>query len=135
MRHLCSYSRRHKGSCRRGNAMIGQSELSRRTVLKLAGGAGAIFSLGSFTSLACTPVRTGVAAEKKAKAALFVPNAFMNIAPDGTVTVAICHSDMGQGVRTSLAMLLADELDADWHKVKVEQAGAGDNSPGGMGTG
>jgi isoquinoline 1-oxidoreductase beta subunit len=115
--------------------MNSQSELSRRTVLKLAGGAGAVFSLGSFSSLACTPVKTGVAEEKTKKAALFVPNAFMNIAQDGTLTVAICHSDMGQGVRTSLAMLLAEELDADWHKVKVEQAGAGDNSPGGLGTG
>ncbi len=47
---------------------------------------------------------------------------FVAIAEDGTVTV-VCHrSEMGQGVRTSLPMVVADELDADWARVKVAQA-------------
>ena len=50
------------------------------------------------------------------------PLVFVSIAPDGIVTV-VCHrSEMGQGVRTSVAMVVADELDADWSKVRVKQA-------------
>ena len=50
------------------------------------------------------------------------PLVFVAISPEGTVTI-ICHrSEMGQGVRTSLPMVVADELEADWSKVKVSQA-------------
>ena len=50
------------------------------------------------------------------------PKLFVAIAEDGTVTV-VCHrSEMGQGVRTSIPMVVADELEADWAKVRVAQA-------------
>lgn len=50
------------------------------------------------------------------------PLVFLSIAEDGTVSV-ICHrSEMGQGIRTSLPMVMADELDADWSRVKIVQA-------------
>lgn len=50
------------------------------------------------------------------------PKLFIAIAEDGTVTV-LCHrSEMGQGIRTSLPMVVADELEADWSRVKVAQA-------------
>ncbi len=52
----------------------------------------------------------------------FQPNAFLAIAPDGTVTVTIGKSEMGQGVATSLPMLVAEELEADWQDVRVEFA-------------
>ena len=55
-------------------------------------------------------------------AAVFAPNAFVRIAPDDTVTVIANHSEMGQGIYTSLAMLLNEELEADWTKIKVEAA-------------
>ncbi|MCE9593985.1 MAG: xanthine dehydrogenase family protein molybdopterin-binding subunit [Planctomycetes bacterium] len=52
----------------------------------------------------------------------FVPNAFVRIAPDGAVTVIINKAEMGQGVCTSLSMLVAEELDADWRRVGFEFA-------------
>ena len=52
----------------------------------------------------------------------FTPNAWLRIASDGRITIRIHHSEMGQGVTTGLAMIVADELDADWQAVQVEIA-------------
>ena len=52
----------------------------------------------------------------------FAPNAWLRLAADGTVTVMCGSAEMGQGVLTAIPMLLAEELDADWSLVKVEQA-------------
>jgi len=54
------------------------------------------------------------------------PNAFITIDPNGQIRLVITRSEMGQGVRTSLAMILAEELDADWSRVEV---GQGDCDP------
>jgi isoquinoline 1-oxidoreductase beta subunit len=51
-------------------------------------------------------------------------NVWVKISPDNTITAIIPHAEMGQGVHTSLAMMLAEELDADWSKVKFEEAPA-----------
>jgi isoquinoline 1-oxidoreductase subunit beta len=51
-------------------------------------------------------------------------NAFLRIAPDGSATVLLAHSEMGQGIWTSLAMLVAEELECDWSKIRVEHAPA-----------
>jgi isoquinoline 1-oxidoreductase beta subunit len=59
-------------------------------------------------------------AQESAKA--FMPNAFVLIGTDERVSVIVNHSEMGQGVYTSLPMLLAEELDADWSKVGFESA-------------
>src|SRR3954465_5503435 len=50
------------------------------------------------------------------------PNAFLRIAPDDTVTVLLAHSEMGQGIWTTLAMLIAEELECDWSQVRSEDA-------------
>ncbi len=55
-------------------------------------------------------------------AAEFKPNAFIRITADNRVTVICGLSEMGQGVHTAIPMLVAEELDADWSKIKVEQA-------------
>jgi len=66
---------------------------------------------------------------------VFAPNAYLKITPDGKITVVVARSEMGQGVRTSLPMILAEELEADWKQITIEQAGAstlyGDQSTGG----
>jgi isoquinoline 1-oxidoreductase beta subunit len=54
--------------------------------------------------------------------------AFLVIEPDDTVTIRIPHAEMGQGTSTSLAMLVAEELECDWAKVKIEYASANRNS-------
>jgi isoquinoline 1-oxidoreductase beta subunit len=52
----------------------------------------------------------------------FKPNGWVRVGADGSVTLTIGKSEMGQGIRTSLAMILADELEADWAHIKVVQA-------------
>ncbi len=52
----------------------------------------------------------------------FVPNAFVRIGTDDSITVVANHSEMGQGVYTSLPMMLAEDLECDWSKVRVEPA-------------
>jgi isoquinoline 1-oxidoreductase beta subunit len=51
-------------------------------------------------------------------------NVWVKISPDNTVTAIIPHAEMGQGVHTTLAMMLADEMDADWDKVSMVEAPA-----------
>ncbi len=57
-------------------------------------------------------------------AAAFQPNAFIRITPDNRVTVIVGLSEMGQGVLTAIPMLVAEELEADWGKIRIEQAPA-----------
>ena len=66
---------------------------------------------------------------------VFSPNAYLRITPDDKVTIVCARSEMGQGVRTALPMILAEELEADWKQIEIEQAGAstlyGDQGTGG----
>jgi isoquinoline 1-oxidoreductase subunit beta len=66
---------------------------------------------------------------------VFSPNAYLRITPDNKVTIVCARSEMGQGVRTALPMILAEELEADWKQIEIEQAGAstlyGDQTTGG----
>ena len=97
--------------------------MQRRDFLRasLAAGGGLLISLWWPAS-----ARAAAPGEADAEAADFAPNAFVRIAPDGRVTVIINKAEMGQGVSTSLSMLVAEELDADWSTVGFEFAPVGD---------
>ena len=73
--------------------------------------------------------------EVGSRAESFSPNAYLRITPDNKVTIVVARSEMGQGVRTALPMILAEELEADWKQIEIEQAGAstlfGDQTTGG----
>ena len=56
------------------------------------------------------------------KPAPVAPNTWLKIDPSGEVSLTVARSEMGQGVRTSLAMILAEELEADWSRVRIVQA-------------
>jgi len=66
------------------------------------------------------PLRTNSGAETDSKS--FAPNAFLEIASNGNVTIWCAKSEVGQGVRTSLPMIVAEELGCDWRRVTVAQA-------------
>jgi isoquinoline 1-oxidoreductase beta subunit len=92
-------------------------ELTRRDFLKLSAVAGGGLLLGfDLQALAAT--------EEAPATASFTPNAWIRIDPDGQVTLQVASSEMGQGIMTGIAMILAEELDADWSRVRAEFAPA-----------
>jgi isoquinoline 1-oxidoreductase beta subunit len=68
------------------------------------------------------PAQTKTAETVSPAAKNFAPNAFLNIGADNKITVFVTRSEMGQGVRTALPMMLADELEADWSQIELKQA-------------
>ncbi|HEX7155475.1 MAG TPA: xanthine dehydrogenase family protein molybdopterin-binding subunit [Thermoanaerobaculia bacterium] len=87
--------------------------VSRRTFAKLSAAASAGLVLG--VAHAADP-------KKKAETSTHGLGTFIQVGTDGAVTIWVTKSDMGQGIRTSLPMIVAEEMDADWSKVKIQQA-------------
>jgi isoquinoline 1-oxidoreductase beta subunit len=96
-------------------------KISRREFMQRTGqaGGGLVFAL-TFAS-ACQPDEMAVGPAAKATASV-APNVYVNIRNDGIVEIYCHRSEMGQGIRTSLPQVIADELEADWDKVEVIQA-------------
>jgi isoquinoline 1-oxidoreductase subunit beta len=97
-------------------AQSSEAPLSRRDFLKIGGVAGG----GLLIALYVPNARS----ENARTAAPFQPNVFVRIDPDDTITITVARADMGQGVRTAMPMIVAEELDADWSKVRIVQADA-----------
>jgi len=94
---------------------------SRRGFLKTGGTIGGGLLLSFFVPAGAQRLMTG-----EAPAAAFAPNAYLNVGADNSVTILLAHVEMGQGIWTTLPMLIAEELDFDWNKVKVEHAPPGE---------
>lgn len=106
--------------------------LTRREFLKVSFTAGGSLLLASYLDACAPPAPTAAPVPTSTVPPPtatpipepFQPNLYIRIDPDDTVTLNIHRSEMGQGVRTALAMILAEELEADWSKVRVEQMDA-----------
>jgi isoquinoline 1-oxidoreductase beta subunit len=85
--------------------------ISRRSFLRVTALAGGGMMLANYVKLAAQTLSEPVN-----------PNAFIRIAPDGTATIMAKNPEIGQGVKTMLPMLIAEELDVDWRDVRIEQA-------------
>src|SRR5882672_1641656 len=93
--------------------------LNRRSFLKVSSIAGGGVLISVYAKpLAAAFAQGAAAAAQPAFAAL----AFFKIAPEGIVTILSKNPEIGQGIKTQLPMILADELDVDWKNVRIEQA-------------
>ncbi len=96
-------------------------KISRRTILKSLGITGGLVLAAPVTARqAFAAYETG--AGKMPHGTVVDPRVFVAIAPDGIVTIVAHRSEMGTGVRTSLPLIVAEEMEADWSRVKVQQA-------------
>jgi isoquinoline 1-oxidoreductase beta subunit len=100
--------------------MSQSATLTRRTFLKAGAAVGGGFVIGS----SLPALFGGADAEVHAAAGAFEPNIWIKITPDNLVTVTLTQLEMGQGVMTSMPMLVAEELDADWSTIRTEWAPA-----------
>jgi len=103
--------------------------LSRRSFLQVTALSGGGMLIGSVIDPAALAQQ-----QPRQKAPPLEPNAFIRIAPDGTVTLISRNPEIGQGIKTMLPMLIAEELEVDWKSVKTEQADL-DSKYGGQTTG
>jgi isoquinoline 1-oxidoreductase beta subunit len=100
---------------------------TRRDLLK----AGAAASLGLLVPVGRLAAALEAAAgAEPGQSASFEPNKWIRVAADGAVTLITARSEMGQGARTSLVMILAEELEVDWRRIRIEQAIPGARYPG-----
>src|ERR1051325_10761384 len=94
--------------------------VDRRQFLRVSAIAGGGILLGSYleslTAVESFAATTGTGAGE------FAPNAFIRLTPDGLVTIIAKNPEIGQGIKTMLPMLIAEELDVEWKNVRVEQA-------------
>jgi len=109
------------------------SNVTRRAFLKSSAVTGGSLVLAFYLPCGFSPSHQGVSSDRP-----FAPNAWLEISTGGTVKIWCGHSEMGQGVRTSLPMLVAEQLCCDWRHVAVVQADLdpkyGDQLTGGSGS-
>ena len=119
-----------------------KDQLTRRDFIKLVGAAGGSLALAIYLD-ACTsetptppatvrPLRPTSTPHPQVE---WAPNLYLGLDQEGILTIHAFRSEMGQGIRTAIAMLVAEELDVDWSSIRIEQASAdsryGDQLTGG----
>src|SRR6202035_5192416 len=102
---------------RRANAL----HLSRRSFIRVWATAAGGLLVSLYLDFPLTAQDAG-----QAKPKVYPPDAFVHIRPDGKIVIQVNRLEFGQGVQTSLPMILADEMDADWSQVVAELAPAAD---------
>src|SRR4051812_14284086 len=117
----CVFARLSRTPLRRWEADMTDHDirLSRRTALKGVAGLVIGICLPGAASAQSGAARIGVG---ERSAAAFAPNAFVRVGTDDIVTVLIKHIEFGQGPFTGLSTLVAEEMDANWSKVRAEHA-------------
>src|SRR5579859_7547340 len=105
--------RARPGKAKEGD-MNTNGNLDRRSFLKITALAGGSFALGLYR-------KPWAFAQGPGKPPSFMAVAFIRIDPEGVVTIIAKNPEMGQGVKTMLPMLVAEELDVDWKDVRIEQ--------------
>jgi isoquinoline 1-oxidoreductase beta subunit len=93
-------------------------QLNRRAFLRVTALAGGGVLIGSYLE----PVATVLGQGPQTPPVTFVPNAFVRITPDNVVTIIAKNPEIGQGIKTSLPMLIAEELEVPWDAIRIEQA-------------
>jgi isoquinoline 1-oxidoreductase beta subunit len=102
--------------------------LTRRDFIKVVSVAGGGLALGFYL-----PAEDDARATQPSDA--FTPNAWLRVDTNGDTTITVARAELGQGVRTALPMIVAEELEADWQKVRLEFALAHPDKYGDMTTG
>lgn len=102
------------------NLSITMPSLSRRALLQGAGAVAGLFVMGTWLPFTKARAQEGGGPPQ----GIFDPNVFLQIAPDSAVTLLSKHFEMGQGITTGLATLIAEELDADWAQMRFAFAPA-----------
>jgi isoquinoline 1-oxidoreductase beta subunit len=99
---------------------VGIEKVSRRSILKGLGITGGFVLAAPVTTRQAFAYETG--AGKMPHGVVVDPRVFVAVAPDGMVAIVAHRAEMGTGVRTSLPLIVAEEMEADWSKVRVQQA-------------
>ena len=95
--------------------------LSRRSFLRVSATAAGGLIVSLYFHLPLAAQEAG-----QAKPKVYPPDAFVHLKADGKIVIQVNRLEFGQGVHTSLPMILADEMDADWSQVEAELAPAAD---------